>query len=406
MKDDNIKMYFSGVFILVLFVAILLMATCPQSFAQTLIPCGTTYTAKAKGEKIKCVLSTPAPTPIPTPFPTPVPTNSPPTTGNKTVCAIGCNYATVQEAVSAANPGDVIHVKNGTYTGSVSISRSGTQDAPITLAAYPGHAPILNPGATSSSAKRIEVNAQWWIIEGFDITNGWQGLMIRKGNNVIRNNYINDNYYDGIIVQNNIEPLLNLTIEGNIIEKNGIASGQCVYNGVSSPRHCHAIYFSAHNFCKRIKDIKILNNTLRYQGGAGVNFNDTACPDYIDFAVIKNNTFLNTAFGISMFIGVRYAHIEGNSFTVNALPNTNESKPTFLYIVESHDNTIKNNSFLSTNTVLWPLRVDDSTSVNNAVDFNVWTVNSNNWKWSGLNRTDFKTSYKNISGWDKNGNVQ
>lgn len=58
------------------------------------------------------------------------------TTGRPTGTGSTTNpFATVQQAVDAARPGDTIAVHAGTYAGAVSITRSGLAGAPITLTA-------------------------------------------------------------------------------------------------------------------------------------------------------------------------------------------------------------------------------------------------------------------------------
>jgi hypothetical protein len=52
-------------------------------------------------------------------------------------------FATIQFAVSRLDPGDVLYVRGGEYREAVSVGRSGTAGAPITIRAYPGECPTL-----------------------------------------------------------------------------------------------------------------------------------------------------------------------------------------------------------------------------------------------------------------------
>ena len=43
-----------------------------------------------------------------------------------TVCLSGCDYTSIQEAVNAAQPGDIIEVQSGTYYENVVVNNSLT----------------------------------------------------------------------------------------------------------------------------------------------------------------------------------------------------------------------------------------------------------------------------------------
>ena len=48
----------------------------------------------------------------------------------------GGDFTTIQAAVDAALPGDCISIRAGTYAESVTLNRSGTEDAPVTIQAF------------------------------------------------------------------------------------------------------------------------------------------------------------------------------------------------------------------------------------------------------------------------------
>ncbi len=61
--------------------------------------------------------------------------------------------ASVSSAVNSAQPGDTVYIRGGTYTGwggSIHPARSGTADAWITFAAYPGELPIFEGSGVGS----------------------------------------------------------------------------------------------------------------------------------------------------------------------------------------------------------------------------------------------------------------
>jgi hypothetical protein len=97
--------------------------------------------------------------------------------------------AQLTQAVSSAKPGDVIALKAGTYSGGISITRSGTAAAPITLTAA-GNGPVVltkslrMPSCSAVSPDsdrtvRISQGASHWTIDGLSIRGG---VMIMGGN--------------------------------------------------------------------------------------------------------------------------------------------------------------------------------------------------------------------------------
>lgn len=94
----------------------------------------------------------------------------------------------LQNAVSAAGPGDVIALKDGTYASNfiLNITNSGTSGSTITIKA-------LNPGkAKFTGAAGINLDARYVKLSGFDFNGGTVNaanentiILIKKGNNII-----------------------------------------------------------------------------------------------------------------------------------------------------------------------------------------------------------------------------
>lgn len=93
-------------------------------------------------------------------------------------------YNTIQDALNAANTGDVVFVKNGTYTGSVSIVKNG-----VSIIGESAHATILNLSEVSSfgiTASNVTVKNIT-----FDGNNTGSGIRLSGANNAtIQNNII------------------------------------------------------------------------------------------------------------------------------------------------------------------------------------------------------------------------
>ena len=105
------------------------------------------------------------------------------TTGSdSSVGSVSAPFRSVQRAVDAAAAGDTILVHKGTYTGTVTITKSGTSAAPITLqTAGDGPVTLTNSFPARSCAEngpavdrtvKIKDGADFWTVKGLTINNG------------------------------------------------------------------------------------------------------------------------------------------------------------------------------------------------------------------------------------------
>src|ERR1700730_10616678 len=79
--------------------------------------------------------------------------------------------ATLQAAANLVKPGDTVEVMNGTYTGPgygnvLTITTSGTANAPITFEAAPGATPVID---SSGCWQGISIQASYIVINGFTV---------------------------------------------------------------------------------------------------------------------------------------------------------------------------------------------------------------------------------------------
>ncbi len=96
------------------------------------------------------------------------------------------------------NPGDVVNFKRGgTWTGTLTITRSGVSGNPITFQDYGnGNAPLLRRASspeTGGFTRTVVVNGSWIVFQDFLITNAHEAgifLNTSANRNVIRNNEI------------------------------------------------------------------------------------------------------------------------------------------------------------------------------------------------------------------------
>lgn len=99
-------------------------------------------------------------------------------------------FKTIAKAVSVVQAGETIYVRGGTYslTATITLNKSGTENARISLLAYPGEKPVLDFSAQtlSGSNRGVVLTGSYWLVRGLDITGaGDNGMLISGGNNNI-----------------------------------------------------------------------------------------------------------------------------------------------------------------------------------------------------------------------------
>jgi parallel beta-helix repeat protein len=72
-------------------------------------------------------------------------------------------WFTIQYAVDQVTAGDTIYLREGTYPGSITISKSGTLEKPITLKRYMNESVTISGGMDPT----FEIYGDNWIIDGF-----------------------------------------------------------------------------------------------------------------------------------------------------------------------------------------------------------------------------------------------
>jgi hypothetical protein len=179
---------------------------------------------------------------------------------------------TISYALGKAVPGDTIMVRGGTYSGQLTISRSGLLGKDITIKAYPGERPVL---------------------DGSNITvSGWQPIVSLSG---IR--YI---VLDGFDVANLTSSLANTDAEGIFINgaSHDIAIKNCnIYNikntaSLANGRSGHAILVIGSDNNTAISHLSITGCTV-HDTQTGTSENITLAGN-LDSFTIKGNTIYNT----------------------------------------------------------------------------------------------------------------
>jgi hypothetical protein len=90
------------------------------------------------------------------------------------VAKSGAAYSTIQAGLSAANAGDTVYVKAGTYLETVTFGKSGAAGAPIVLRNFGTDAPIVDGNGTAGTVVAISDKSNVQII-GFEVENASGG---------------------------------------------------------------------------------------------------------------------------------------------------------------------------------------------------------------------------------------
>jgi fibronectin type 3 domain-containing protein len=312
-------------------------------------------------------------------------------------------WLTLQKAANSVNPGDVVTVQAGNYTG-FNITKSGTASAPITFQANPG-AVINHPASWGGLNFGINASGPSYnVIQGFTITAQPSDPLwddgIRMGGifpggaipnwatgNIIRNNTVQlrvvpvgdqtsnhdqlpifTSWQTGLIIQNNTasggwdsgiyvsNSSSNYTIQGNTIFNVG---GNGIHNNGDASQGGPGVNTNA-----------LIQNNIIHDVGFGIGGQAISC-DGLQNSRIQNNLIYNTwSKGISLYV-VNASAGSTNNLVVNNTVLTGDSGSTGVAMRidgGSTGNQIYNNIFYNTVAGGWPYEVDGGAET---IDYNV-----------------------------------
>jgi len=184
-----------------------------------------------------------------------VPCDFPPVR-TRIVAASGGHCTTVQQCVSGAQPGDLILVRAGAYTGAVNATVHGTAQRPIVLRGEPGA--VLQP-SSKTEADSVWLQGNFWILEGFEINGGWHAVKVDGRNVLLRNIHAHHGGRTG--GQNALVLNSDVAILGGRIHHPGI--------GAPSPKLSHNVYVSDY-YGRSVARVSVVGVELTDSPGAGV----------------------------------------------------------------------------------------------------------------------------------------
>jgi len=277
-----------------------------------------------------------------------------------TVCHSGCDYASIQAAVDAADSGDTIEVHSGTYYEHVDVNKTLILKGVDTGSGKPVVDASGNDSAITLSVDDITLegfnatNAGYWVpykfsLPGSKATNAgdghsfrhYAGILVTSNNNTITNNTASNNHWDGIRLNSSS----NNTVAGNNVRNNR-------GGGIRLDDSCN----------NAITGNNVSNNSI----GIGL---DDSC-----YNTITGNTFLNDGLSVD---DSYHNTIKGN--TVNGMPLVYLEDKTGIVVTDAGqvilvnctNITVENLDLSNTYVGVSLLKTEESVISNNTV--------SNNW---------------------------
>ena len=275
-------------------------------------------------------------------------------------------WATLGHAASVVNPGDTVHVLDGTYQG-FDLRRSGTSGAPITFHAEGSAAQITADNGTTPDGINVE-NAAYVIIDGFVVNNRTRaGIRTAVSQFVtVRNCHTGFNGRWGIFSGFADD----FTIESNETHhsqaEHGIyVSNSCVRpvirGNVSHDNHANGIHMNgdlSQGGNGLIANALVERNTIfgnGVGGGSGINM------DGVINSTIRNNLLYdNHASGISLYQIDAATGSTGNIVVNNTIVNAADGRWCININTGSTGNQILNNILYNYHSFRGVITIDAS----------------------------------------------
>jgi parallel beta-helix repeat protein len=296
------------------------------------------------------------------------------------------DFSTIQQAINAADPGDIIFVKAGTYYENVVVNKS------ITLVGENKTTTIIDGNYIGNV---ILITAQNVTITGFTIRNSGSGsiaagIKVEASYAVIQNNIIK-NTSNGIRVYN----VGNAKVEGNVIYN-------CSYAGVMLHwviSETNVIYNEI-SYCSKygmdldgVKNIEVAYNNVSHCSNASVYL--SSAEGETENVTIRYNILENSKHGIDLTTRTHdsgRAHVEGNTIRYN---DVGFYQTWFDTTAKADENLIFHNNFINNS--------DQVNLTSPHVIINIWDNGypSGGNYWSNYNDTDsYSGPYQNETGSD------
>lgn len=150
---------------------------------------------------------------------------------------------TIMKGISKLKAGDILYVRGGTYVESIYVGQSGTQDQPVTIAAYPGEQPVIDGEDKLPSidgGDLVLIVGDYVHFKGFEVRNsniagtrlGGGGVMLEGEHTLASHLKVHHIWEHGIIAKGNY----------SVVEYCQV--WQCAYSNSKKPGSPAAGYWS------------------------------------------------------------------------------------------------------------------------------------------------------------------
>ncbi|HEU4587396.1 MAG TPA: hypothetical protein VFS11_02025 [Gemmatimonadales bacterium] len=240
----------------------------------------------------------------------------------------------LSSALANAQPGDLIKLADGTYTGRFTSSVSGSSTRPIVVCG--SSAAVLTGGGVSTGTVLRLNGANYWTLDGFTVANGLIGVWLDNTSRAtVRGLTLHDFGQEGLILKHN--------------SKHNLVDRVRIYNtGISAPQYGEALYIgSTSSQWVNGQPDRSDSNTVR-----GGKFGPNIATEMVDIkdgstgTVVQNNSFDGTGYSSN---AAAWVNAYGNSSLITG--NTGRVTRQHGYKVEQLTSGWGNNNVFRDNTI-------------------------------------------------------
>ena len=121
-------------------------------------------------------------------------------------------FRTIKKGVSRLKAGDILYVHTGTYVERVFVGESGTENAPITIMAYPGDSPVIDGQESLPSSDwsaLVQIEGSYVHFSGFEVKNsningiykGGMGVVLHGHHNILSKMNVHHTWENGVLIK-------------------------------------------------------------------------------------------------------------------------------------------------------------------------------------------------------------